>query len=471
MHKFFCCHLLLKIRRQPFWTDLWLFKTIKICLLLFASIPLLFMSLSLDYLLEVFFHKNILVSLFITSFGFLLVDFLIKVRFLQFDNSRYLPYTTLPIKTYKIIFYEALQAMFSGINLYGLVLVLPFLIRIVYEGKLSVSLFFAYAMFVYVIELLVYVLVRWSKNARKVIFLIVSFLFVAVCLCGIYYLQSINLLPLSVVTILYNPIVIWLLVASLFVVCFFSFIVVLKKNLRRLYELSDGISERSAFWVNKISYRPTLLLYILSIFRCRQFLYLITLLVFIIVAVACKFSVFTSAQMLSLSIVFCMSVLCVYPPAMLLSTCADCLVASSARIIKQLLYVSFYCSVVWSGFLAVIFAFITKEYQLCFCSFLVCNGSVFYTASGCNPYVRERFDLMAPSVVKHKLDFRYAFRQFLPIAICMLLSQVYTLSNVVFIVVSLLLSVPFILCTKMGIDRHVNLFVRNKYDYLNSVRG
>lgn len=109
--------------------------------------------------------------------------------------------------------------------------------------------------------------------------------------------------------------------------------------------------------------------------------------------------------------------------------------------------------------------------------YLISIGLVFYVISESNGYFKGRFDIFEQQGFG-KQNFKFSVRYMGALYLIPTIWSIFyssmasgTVSPQAFTLFSLLLSVPFIIFTKVGINRHAKAFSRNKYSYLKSTRS
>ncbi len=466
-------HIYLKERRSPFWNTHRLFNSLKFGMLLLISFPFFVISFELDVIFETIFHSDFLVALTSAIVVGFLVDFLIKMKFLSFDYASFLPYIVMPIGKKRIIKYMFLKSMFSFANYYVVLLVIPFLLKLVYVEHLSMPLMIGYIILIFTMELCNSLLVRLCKGMTNIKFWVTFPFIIAIYIAAILLSLDVNHLPWLVSKVLHDYVIVFVVALCLLFMYYVVSSYIIKKQLLRLYDVSnDGIVQKNIS-IGKLSDMPMFRLYFLSLIRCKAIRYNLAVIAFVIAAVACKVSICMHPQMLALSIILCMSLIGIISPAQLFSTCSDSVATNGINIIKQSLWSSFILNLVWSAVCGFIFAIITNQYLLCFNAFGISIGACFYASSGVNAYVRERFDILSFKALSNRIDLIFGFRSSLRYMIAGVWSFMYYLSTehiILYVAVSFLLSFPFIIGTKVGIDRHSKALWLNKYDYLDSVR-
>mgnify|MGYP006385649447 CR=1 FL=1 len=211
-------HLFLELRRSSYWIDTMFMNIIKGVGLTLGCMPMLVVSVVLDYVLFAVFQKPFSVSFLTLAVCGLLLDFVLKVRFLKFGYRQYDPYLTLPIGRRRIVNYEVVKSLISVYNIYGVILIMPFFIRMVYIGRLSASLAVSYMLFVFAVQLCVSLLARVSKSLSRVSFVVILSVFVAICVASIYYLMGLEMLPYGIEVIRRNSLMCFVLGGFLYVV-------------------------------------------------------------------------------------------------------------------------------------------------------------------------------------------------------------------------------------------------------------
>ena len=340
--------------------------------------------------------------------------------------------------------------------------------------RLAVS----YMLFVFAVQLCVSLLARVSKSLSRVSFVVILSVFVAICVASIYYLMEVESLPSVLETIRSNSVVFFILGGLLYVVYYIFTSLTIRRSMYGMYEGESGkIGSRMAD-VGLLRRTPILRIYLLALFRCKSHFYMLIICVIMLVASLLDISVFSTPQMK----VFIMSLFVCGPAAsfslyaQIMSTSAEGLSVCGLNTWKQLLWITFVCHVLWSLFATALLMFLTSEYMLCLYIYLISIGSVFYVISGGNVYVKGRFDIFEQQGLG-KQDFKFSVRYMGALYLIPMIWSIFyssmasgTVSPQAFTIFSLLLSVPFIIFTKVGINRHAKVFRCNKYSYLKSVR-
>lgn len=471
-------HLFLELKRSSYWIDTVLMNIVKGMGLALVSLPFLLVSYVLDYVLDATIQKPLSLSFLTLAVCGLLLDFVLKVRFLKFGYRQYGPYLTLPIGRRRIVNYEVVKSLISVYNIYGVILTMPFFIRMVYIGRLSASLAVSYILFVFAVQLCVSLLARVSKSLSRVSFVVILSVFVAICVASIYYLMEVESLPSVLETIRSNSVVFFMLGGLLYVVYYIFTSLTIRRSMYGMYEGESGkIGSRMAD-VGLLRRTPILRIYLLALFRCKSHFYMLIICAIMLVALLLDISVFSTPQMK----VFIMSLFVCGPAAsfslyaQIMSTSAEALSVSGLNTWKQLLWITFVCHVLWSLFATALLMFLTSEYLLCLYIYLISIGLVFYVISESNGYYKGRFDIFEQQGFG-KQNFKFSVRYMGALYLIPTIWSIFyssmasgTVSPQAFTLFSLLLSVPFIIFTKVGINRHAKVFLRNKYSYLKSVR-
>ncbi len=290
-------HLFLELKRSSYWIDTVLMNIVKGMGLALVSLPFLLVSYVLDYVLDATIQKPLSLSFLTLAVCGLLLDFVLKVRFLKFGYRQYGPYLTLPIGRRRIVNYEVVKSLISVYNIYGVILLMPFFIRMVYVGRLSVLLAVSYMLFVFAVQLCVSLLARVSKSLSRVSFVVILSVFVAICVASIYYLMEVESLPSVLETIRSNSVVFFMLGGLLYVVYYIFTSLTIRRSMYGMYEGESGkIGSRMAD-VGLLRRTPILRIYLLALFRCKLHFYMLIICAIMLVALLLDISVFSTPQM------------------------------------------------------------------------------------------------------------------------------------------------------------------------------
>ena len=461
-------HYLLSLRRSAFRSESCWLRMLKFGFYLLVTLSLALISVNLDVVVVSLFHKSVALSLLLFALIFVSADFLLKVKSSDIDCCEYLPYLVTPLASRRIVLHEVFKSMLSLKNFYGALFLLPFMLRLLHYGEASVALLISYIFLAYTVELCLHSFVLGLKSLSKVKFAFFFTMFSLACLGGLFLFQGRQSVPLCVACHFHNALAILTITACLMAAYFFSMNSLVGFYLRHLYESRHNDHVVSLSLIRPFHVGAFMKLYVWSILRCRQTLYVFAIFAIMAIGITCDWELFAFRKVFCMCLILSMSISCLYIPSQLISTCADGVFASTCEVESRLILASFRLSILWSGTVALLVGSITHEFQLCFCAFLVCNGSVFFFSSRTNSFVRERFDVLKPNFIKRKLDTAGTFNQSLPFFICYLWSL--SCETDAFIIVSLALSFPFIAFVRSGINHHASKFKKLKYSYLESIR-
>lgn len=116
--------------RSSFWQKNIVLNIILGLLGIYFLLNIVVVSLFLDKILLLFFKTTDVVALFTQFlFYYFLLDLFIRFLFQQIPTLSIQPYLTLPIKKSKLLHYPLVKSIFSFMNLFALLLILPFFIK------------------------------------------------------------------------------------------------------------------------------------------------------------------------------------------------------------------------------------------------------------------------------------------------------------------------------------------------------